>query len=173
MAIDPDEPSTVVRQYIHTRLYSSKRAGSIDSWDPINDGIEQDFYKSLFYAPFTLDQSNSKNIAFGSYRIFLDANQGLGKWKASRPILLNSLNNQNQDERGPEAVSAISYINSNPGLMYVGTNYGKVFRITKNGTQWITKPIHSSPLPPLFIWDIAPRPDNVNTITWSWQVLAQ
>jgi photosystem II stability/assembly factor-like uncharacterized protein len=167
VVIDPDEPSTLVHQYIHTRLYHSKRAGNIHSWDLINDGIEQDYEESLFYAPFTLDQSNSKNIAFGSYRIFLDADQGRGNWKASQPIVLSDLNrnSQNTDARGPEVVSAICYINSDPGLIYAGTSYGKLFRITKNGTQWVAKPIHSSPLPPLFIWDISPAPDNVNKIT--------
>ena len=62
-------------------------AGKIGSWLYVPVGyLEDNEFKdapSLFYAPFTLDNENPKNIGFGSNRIFLDTNQGLNRWKTS------------------------------------------------------------------------------------------
>ena len=82
VSIDKDNPNNVIHQYTNSSLYHSKEAGQIDSWKSI-DVLDNENKPppALFYAPFTLDQENSKNIAFGSDRIFLDKNQGLGGWK--------------------------------------------------------------------------------------------
>ncbi len=168
VAIDQNQPNIMLHEYYKPSPERSEQAGragikNVDhggSWLDVGRGLSG---SSLFYPPFTLDQSNSQNIAFGTDRIFLDSKQGLNRWKSST-ILLPGLNSQSNDYRGPEVVSSISYVNSNPGLLYAGTNYGKVFRITKRGNKWLAQPIHSDPLPSLFIWDISPHPGNATTI---------
>jgi len=75
----------VIHQYIDNYLFHSKQAGergrgNWKSIDVVIEGINPQ-PPVLMYAPFTLDQQNSQNITFGSDRIFLDNNQGLGKWK--------------------------------------------------------------------------------------------
>ena len=62
--------------------YHSNLAGKRESWIRI-PVLDKNGKKPpcLFYAPFTLDKENPKNIAFGSDRIFLDSNQGLDGWK--------------------------------------------------------------------------------------------
>jgi photosystem II stability/assembly factor-like uncharacterized protein len=61
VSIDPQNPNNIIHQYIRTTLWHSEQAGKRDSWEIIDDGIKGN--PSLFYAPFTLDQENSKNIA--------------------------------------------------------------------------------------------------------------
>ena len=55
-----------------------------------------------------------------------------------------------------ELISAINYVNSEPGLIYGATNYGKVFRIAKINGYWKPTLIQADvSLPPLYIWDIS------------------
>jgi hypothetical protein len=61
-----------------------------------------------------------------------------------------------------EFVSAINYVNSD--LIYAGTTLGKVYRLAKSGTTWTAVGIHAAPLPVQWIWDIAARSDNANTV---------
>jgi photosystem II stability/assembly factor-like uncharacterized protein len=150
-AIDPSEPNIFLHQYIHTNLYRSEKAGKIDSWRDIEYSLSGS--RCLFYAPFVLDQSNPKNIAFGADRIFLDTNQGLSRWLIS--ITLPNISG--------DLVSAINYVKSD--LIYVGTDGGKVYCLTKEENQWKARAIHASPLPQgMHIWDVATLPGDINTV---------
>ena len=158
VSIDPIEPNNVIHQYIENNLYHSKQAGKKDSWIP----IPAPNYPALFYAPFSLDESNSKNIAFGAKdRIYLDTNQGLDGWRNSkRESQYISIPGINRNEW----ITALNYVNSE--LLYVGTSNGKIFLITKNGEEW-NKPISlhkSSNIPDRWIWDIASYRENLDTI---------
>jgi photosystem II stability/assembly factor-like uncharacterized protein len=150
-AIDPNEPSIFLHQYTFTHLYRSEKAGRIDSWKDVEYNLNGN--PCLFYAPFVLDQSNPKNIAFGGNKLFVDANQGLNRWRTS--ITLPNLNG--------DLVSAINFVKSD--LIYVGTNNGKVYCLTKRGNQWSGRAIHASPLPQrMHIWDVASMPGDNNSI---------
>src|SRR2546430_5089744 len=49
---------------------------------------------------------------------------------------------------------------TNSKLIYVGTEFGKAYRLTNSGGTWTATAIHAAPLPERhYIWDIAPRPD--------------
>ncbi|HJS64356.1 MAG TPA: hypothetical protein VJ767_05810 [Nitrososphaeraceae archaeon] len=158
VSIDPDEPNNIIHQYIEGNLFHSKQAGKKDSWISIN--VPR--YPSYFYSPFALDQLNPKNIAFGAAdRIYFDKNQGLDGWKKSDKdddfVTLDGM------ILGVDWITSLNYVNSN--LIYVGTNRGKVFRLTKTVDGW-NKPeaIHQSPpLPEGWIWDVAPYPDDDKT----------
>jgi hypothetical protein len=166
VAIDPDNPNNVLHEYYNPTPHHSTEAGKfgrkgIDeggTWVNVSVGLSGDVRDgtSLFYPPFTLDQSNSKNIALGTYKIFLDTNQGANRWRTS--IELPTLSSPG------EVVTAINYAKSD--LIYAGTSRGKVFRLTKNGNRrkWNVEAIQASPLPTRFIWDIATHPDDVNTL---------
>jgi len=167
VCIDKDSPNNIIHQYIQTSLYHSKEAGQINSWKfiPVVDNKNKR-PPSLFYAPFTLDQTNSKNIAFGSDRIFLDKNQGLGRWKTQggeeNSIKLPFLDKDNNG-KPTEVVSAINFVNSD--LIYAGTSKGKVIRaIKKANDDWEAHLISNTQLPKLYIWDIATMSNNLNEI---------
>ena len=150
-AIDPSEPNIFLHQYTFTSLYRSERAGKIDSWQDIEYSLNGN--RCLFYAPFVLDQSNPRNIAFGADKIFLDTRQGLNRWRTSIPL----------PGLARDLVSAINYVNSD--LLYVGTGDGKVYCLTRGGNTWTARAIHASPLPKeMYIWDVATLPNDVNTV---------
>ena len=95
VAIDSNEPNIVLHEYFNPTPERSEEGGKYGnilnggSWKSVNWGLSGDSSQdtSLFYPPFALDQSNPKNIAFGTYRIFLDDNQGENGWTINVPSL--------------------------------------------------------------------------------------
>jgi photosystem II stability/assembly factor-like uncharacterized protein len=150
VAIDPTTPRNVLSTYYGLRPKRSTAGGAFGSWASEASGLSGD---AMFYPPLTLDQSNSSNSAIGGTKVFLDAEQGEGGWPDS--VALPGL-------AAREFISAINYTNSD--LIYVGTNKGKAYRLTKSGGTWTPTAIHAAPLPARWIWDIAPRPDDINTV---------
>jgi hypothetical protein len=162
VAIDPDNPNIVLHEYYNPTPFRSEDGGTFGwlqdggSWEFVGEEFLGDVFKgtSLFYPPFAFDKSNPKNIALGTYRIFLDDRQGKNRWKKNIP--LPGLANR-------ELISAINYANSN--LIYVGTTEGKLFCLTQSGTKWTARAIHDKPLPSsLYVWDIATYPGQDSTI---------
>jgi photosystem II stability/assembly factor-like uncharacterized protein len=159
VSIDPSDPHNVIHQYIQTSLFHSRQAGQKDSWISIAPPIGN--YPTGFYAPFALDKENPKNIAFGAKdAIIFDKNQGLDGWRTSQGEL-DYVQLPNMD---PDYVTALNYVSSY--LLYVGTDHGKIFRITKSGDRW-NDPIEiraPDALPDRWIWDIASYPKKDDTI---------
>jgi photosystem II stability/assembly factor-like uncharacterized protein len=150
VAIDPANPRTILGTYYGLTPKRSLSGGEFGTWASLWNGLSG---SSLFYPPLTLDQSNPKNSAIGGTKVFLDAEQGMRGWPFS--VELPGLTEK-------EFVSALNYTNSD--LIYVGTNKGKVYRLKRSESGWTSIAIHNAPLPVRFIWDIAPRPDDINTV---------
>jgi hypothetical protein len=110
---------------------------------------------SLFYPPIVVDKSNSYNIAVGADKILLDGAQGTGGWPVS-VTLPNLVSN--------DVVSAIDYVDSN--LIYIGTLFGKVYRLVNSGGGvWTATAIDAPPLPTsTTIQDIMARPNDHNVV---------
>jgi len=150
VAIDPANPRDILSTYVRLTPRRSTEGGAFSSWEFVVGRLGGD---SLFYPPLTLDQSNPNNSTIGGTRVFLDGEQGKGGWLVSVPLPWLVAN---------EFVSAINYTKSD--LIYVGTNKGKVYRLTRSGNAWTPTPIFANPLPARWIWDIAPLPDDNNTV---------
>jgi photosystem II stability/assembly factor-like uncharacterized protein len=161
VAIDTKEPNVVIHGAIGTKFYRSEEGGKFGniknggSWEFIdNNNVEGvASITSLFYPPFTLDQQNPKNAALGTYKFYLDDNQGKNGWKVNVPRL--------RDLIDKDFISAINYVNSN--LIYVGTTGGKIIQLINKGT-WIAKTIHDTSLPAMYVWDIAAYPGRDDVI---------
>ena len=147
-AIDPSKPNIMLSTYYDLSPKRSDQSGKLGTWTGVWNGLSGD---SLFYPPMTLDQSNPNNVAIGGVKLFLDAAQGTGGWPTS--ITLPGLSGR---------ISAINYVNSN--LIYVGTDGGQAYRIVKSGSTWTPTIISAALLPSRFIWDIAAKPGDVNTV---------
>lgn len=154
VAIDPANPRNILSTYVRLTPRHSTEGGTFDSWEFVVGRLTgtQPGY-SLFYPPLTLDQSNPNNSAIGGTSVFLDGEQGKRGWPDS--VTLPGL-------EANELISAINYTNSN--LIYVGTSKGKVYRLTWGEGDWTRTPIYADPLPKRLIWDIAPLPDDNNTV---------
>ncbi|HEY3177737.1 MAG TPA: hypothetical protein VGL25_02520 [Casimicrobiaceae bacterium] len=156
VVIDQTQPRNVVHTYYGPspeRSTLGAKWGDYTStthidWTDVSGGL---FGASLFYPPMALNQANQSNIAFGTDRIFLDATQGTGGWPTQIPL------------PGPaDRISAICYVDAT--LIYVGTEGGRVFKLSRSGTTWSATALHAAPLPPSFIWDIATIPGDPKTI---------
>jgi photosystem II stability/assembly factor-like uncharacterized protein len=154
VAIDPVNPRNVLGTAYRLTPRRSTEGGAFDSWEWVVGtltGIQSG--KSLFYPPLTLDQSNPNNSAIGGTKVFLDGEQGKRGWPESVALPGLEMN---------EFISAINYTNSD--LIYVGTIGGKVYRLTRSENEWVPALISANPLPRRWIWDIAPLPDDSNTV---------
>jgi photosystem II stability/assembly factor-like uncharacterized protein len=166
VAIDPENPTRVFHARIGPDIMRSDEGGSFGlyekggswkrpqrkSFGTIQEGT------SLFFPPFTLDQTNSNNIALGTSNLYL-YDQSLKKWDESEPNKWEVI--EFQELSSKELISAINYVNSN--LIYVGTTEGKIFLLTKVNNKWKSDILESSndgALPDNYIMDIATYPEN-------------
>jgi photosystem II stability/assembly factor-like uncharacterized protein len=119
-------------------------------------------YASNFYPPMTLDKTNPNNIAIGGQILYLDYAQGKGKW-SDRINLDLPVDRDSQGNNVQDLISAINFVNSN--LLYVGTNHGRVYCVTRIGNYWRAKAIHKNPFPTYrYIWDISTLPSDQKKI---------
>lgn len=146
--VDASEPKNVIHTYFGVSPQRSIQGGKFGSYTSITGGLTG---SSLFYPPFTYDETNSQNLAFGTNQINLDPSQGTGGWPTK--VTLPGITGR---------VSAIHYPNSN--LIYAGTSAGEVYRLAQSGGSWTAVAIHAAPLPSRWIWDIATLPGDTNTI---------
>ncbi len=154
VAIDQNHPQHILGTYVGLTPRLSTQGGALSSWKIVWGKLARiPSGSSLFYPPLALDQSNPNNCAMGGTQVFLDDQQGERGWLQSVPLPLLEAN---------EFVSAINYTHSD--LMYVGTTRGKVYRLTRSGNNWVPTLISANSLPPRWIWDIAPFPDNNNRV---------
>jgi photosystem II stability/assembly factor-like uncharacterized protein len=150
VCIDPNQPQNVWHTYYNLSPELSSEGGDSGTWKRLYDSIRPD--PSNFYPPMTLDKANSNNIAIGGQKLYIDYSKGEDGW--TDRIDLNLPQN--------DLISAINFVNSN--LIYVGTNFGGVYRVTRSENKWTPRPIHSSPFPGRYVWDVATLPSDENKI---------
>jgi photosystem II stability/assembly factor-like uncharacterized protein len=146
--IDQSAPRNVIHTFFGATPERSTQGGNFGTYGSVSGGLTG---AALFYPPFTYDQTNSQNIAFGTDRINLDAAQGTGGWPTK--VTLPGISGR---------VSAISYVNST--LIFAGTSSGQVYRLVKTGGTWAATAIGSAPLPARWIWDIQTLPLDSNAV---------
>jgi photosystem II stability/assembly factor-like uncharacterized protein len=154
--IDPTNPKNVIHTFCSLPkkrnqpekgkgIERSVTAGKFGTYTDISDDLppaDGSGAKVLFYPPWTYDDSNSNNLAFGTNELRLSAAQGTDKWPIN--ITLHGIGNGR--------VSAIHYVSSS--LIYCGTTDGLVYEATKTGSAWTATMVSASPLPARWIWDI-------------------
>ena len=143
--IDPSNSNNTIHTYYGASPERSTQGGKFGTYSAINGGLSG---SALFYPPWTYDDSNSNNLAFGLSKLQLSAAQGTDSWPIS--ISLASLSGGR--------VSAIHYVNSS--LIYAGTSNGLVYKVVKSGSTWTATLISAAPLPARWIWDVSQVPSS-------------
>jgi photosystem II stability/assembly factor-like uncharacterized protein len=146
--IDPENPNKVIHTFSALPSLTSSRgrgiersiaAGKFGTYHDISSGLSPPV---LFYPPWTYDDTDSSNIAFGTNKLRLSAAQGTDAWPTN--ITLPGI--------GKGCVSAIHYVSSS--LIYCGTSNGLVYKAVNSGKRWTAARVSASPLPARWIWDI-------------------
>jgi photosystem II stability/assembly factor-like uncharacterized protein len=151
VCIDPNQSQNVWHTYYSLSPVFSSQGGDFESWQSLDGSISGN--PSNFYPPLALDKINSNNIAIGGQILYIDHSKGAGGWSDHIDL------NLPQDD----LISAINFVNTK--LIYVGTNQGRVYRVTRNGNNWTVHAIHASPFPTdRYIWDIGTLPDDETKI---------
>jgi photosystem II stability/assembly factor-like uncharacterized protein len=155
VCIDPNNSQIVWHTFNGLRPEISTEGGKFQTWKSISESIK--YGEANFYPPMTLDKTNANNIAIGGRLLYIDYSKGEGGWTdridLELPLIVNIRSH---------VISAINFVNSN--LIYVGTNGGCVYRVTRSENKWTPQPIHSSPFPDRYVWDIATLPSDQNKI---------
>jgi photosystem II stability/assembly factor-like uncharacterized protein len=138
--IDPENPNNVIHTFSRKGIERSIVAGKFGTYTDISNGLSTPM---LFYPPWTYDDTNSANIAFGTKTLKLSASQGTDGWPI--PITLPGI--------GDGLVSAIHYVTSS--LIYCGTSNGLVYKATKSGGTWTATIVSALPLPARWIWNVS------------------
>jgi photosystem II stability/assembly factor-like uncharacterized protein len=153
--IDPANPNNVIHTFSSLPppptgrgIERSIAAGKFGTYSDISNGLSPPRPPVLFYPPWTYDDTNSNNIAFGTNALRLSVAQGTDSWPISVALPGIGTDHLGNSHR----VSAIHYVNSS--LIYCGTTGGSVYKATKSGSTWTATKVNASPLPDRWIWDV-------------------
>jgi regulation of enolase protein 1 (concanavalin A-like superfamily) len=118
VAADPTDPSYFYSEMIYLQLFRSSTGGG--TWTAIGSGIGDAGTASNFIAPFVLDPNDSSRMYAGGAHLWVSANvkSAAPAWKA---IFGSATSNY---------ISAIGVAPSVPDIVWVGLNYGNVYRST-------------------------------------------
>lgn len=154
IVVDQNQPQNVVHHREENKLARSTTGGSISGWSNVSPPAQ---HKALPYPPLALAASDPQRAAFGwTGCCFFDSAQGSAGW-LTPPVNLK----QPPDET--ENVSALYYADSN--TVYVGTIFGGVFLLKRQGGNWTSKPLHAAPLPQSrYVWAIRTDPTDPDAI---------
>jgi photosystem II stability/assembly factor-like uncharacterized protein len=167
VAIHRENPNIVFHERYDPTIRRSDEGGKFGlyenggSWKKLYDGNSFGTIAnetSLFFPPFTLDQSNSNNIALGTKNIYL-YDQKQKKWDKPEQNKWEIIDLKELSSK--EFISAINYVDSN--LIYVGTTLGKIFLLKKITNKWTSYRLESNAdiaLPDNYIRDIATYCEN-------------
>jgi hypothetical protein len=161
VAIDPTTPTRMYSEYIGSTFYRSDSAGAPGTWDEKHAGITGG---SEFYAPFTLDPSDSNVCYFGGNQLWRSADNA-DTWAAVTDPLTGN-------------ITAIAVHPTDPTTVYVATTNGRVYRVQRTGATWalgdVTRTDLTGPSLPagVYLSDLAVDPTGniwvtVSSVLWS------
>ncbi len=139
-------PDVVYTEYVGLVILKSTDAGKNWDWD-VTNGIDRRENK-LFYAPYNLDPSDPDTLVAGARKIYRSTD-ATAHWTAISPVLGNS------------PVSAVVVAPSARGVIYGGTNDGKLWVTPNTGKEWYDV---SPGLPGGAVADICVDPDDARTV---------
>jgi hypothetical protein len=116
-------------------------------------------HPSEFYPPLALNKTNSDDIAIGGQILYLDHSRGKDNWPERINLGLDT-----------NTKTPINYVNS--GLIYVGTNNGIVFSITRVANNWKIRRIQAHPFPKdRYLWHVQTLSNDEKKISYLYRGL--
>jgi len=123
-AVDPSNPQTVYWEYVNISLFRSDDGGN--TYKQVTSGIGKDPVR--FYAPYTIDPTNSSHLLYGTDRVYSTNNRG-DTWT---PLFTPGSNGWTSKQ----PIQWISISNADPKTVYASTTDAKVFVSSDGGTNW-------------------------------------
>lgn len=133
-AIDPDDPNTLYCEMFYGSIQradlSAKKAKDI--MPKAGDGEPP--YRGQWLAPFVISRHNSRIIYHGMNHVFRSMNRG-DQWERISP----DLTNYDPAKQGNISFATVSTISESPkkfGVLYAGTDDGRVHITNNSGLAW-------------------------------------
>ena len=139
-------PDTVYTEYVGLTILKSTDAGRNWAWD-VTSGIDRREGK-LFYAPYNLDPSDPDTLVAGARRVYRSTN-ATESWQPISPVLGNA------------PISAVVVAPSDRGVIYGGTNDGRLWVTLNTGKDWYNV---TAGLPGGAVADISVDPEDPHTV---------
>lgn len=134
MAVDPDDPNTFYSESFYGNIQRTNLAtGETKNIRPKGD-IDVPELRGQWLAPFTLSPHNSRVVYHGMQCVFRSMNRG-DKWERISPDLTYN----DPENQGNISFATISTLCESPlkfGLLYVGTDDGRVHVTRDGGLNW-------------------------------------
>ncbi len=134
MAVDPEDPNTFYSESFYGSIMRTDRAtGKTTRIKPEGDE-EIPELRGQWLAPFTLSPHNSRIVYHGMQCVFRSLNRG-NNWERISPDLTYN----DPDKQGNISFATISTLSESPkkfGLLYVGTDDGRVHVTRDGGITW-------------------------------------
>jgi photosystem II stability/assembly factor-like uncharacterized protein len=148
--------TTDTHRWYETRWFSfpcfrSDTAGSPGSWASKKSGITTN--GNWFYPPLEMDPNDS-TVLYVGYDELWRTSDNADTWTAITGSLVGTGTN----------ITAIAVAPSDSNTIYVGTQNGKVFKVTFSGGSWSATDVTGAPLPAGQVSDIAVHPTDSNTV---------
>lgn len=137
-AVDPNDPNTLYSETFYGSIIRTNLA--TNETKPIKpDSPDDKPLRGQWLAPFQLSPHNSQVVYHGMNRVFRSMNRG-DNWECISPDLTHN----DPDKQGNISFATISTLCESPlkfGLLYVGTDDGRVHVTRDHGMTWteITK----------------------------------
>ena len=130
--------------------FRSDSSGAAGSWVTKQTGISTN--SNWFYPPFAMDPTDSSVLYVGYDELYRSSNRG-DAWTDITGVIASGNN-----------ITAIAVAPSNSGIVYVGLQNGRVYKVAGSGTTWTVTDVSAAPLPAGQISDLAVHPTDPNTV---------
>ena len=134
-AVDPADPETIYfEQQFGDFQRKNMRTGQIRRIQPKAEKGEPEL-RYNWMSPFIISSHNSGIVYFGANRLFRSLNRG-DNWMAVSPDLTTQPGPEKQGNVPYGTITTISESPLRPGLLYVGTDDGRVWVTRNDGAEW-------------------------------------
>ncbi len=149
--VDPTNPNRIYAESQNGGLgYSTNGGGSFQNG---RTGISSSDRKN-WNTPIAMDLSNTLTLYTGTHRVYQTTN-GMASWAAISGDLTRGQNGR------IGTITTIDVARTDPNVVYVGTDDGKVSVTTNGGNNWIDV---TGPLPQRWVTRVSIDPDSANVV---------
>jgi hypothetical protein len=146
-AVNHDSPNIVFAEYYNISPQISTSSGDWTTFHSLSPPVPAN-EKSLFYCPFTCSSNGGNTVALGTAALYISRDNGTTWVRLTFP----------SDTR----VSALYVPDVNN--VYAGTNDGRIFRTTWNGSAWPALTALTTPRASAYMSSLYVNPSNLNMI---------
>ena len=160
--VDPRDNNTIFASLFYGKLAKASVAGYPEDFEWVLHSTfpDEPEYRGQWMAPTLLSNHNPDIVYHGVQYVLKSTDQG-GTWTKISPDLTYN-DPQKQGDISYQTISALAESSFNPGLLYAGTDDGRLWRTKNGGESW--QDIRSGALPERWVSRIVASKNDFGTV---------